>query len=532
MAFMMVDTQPNVTGTLEPKPTPLDDVFSPPTSSVDLPGLIHQPDLNTIAGWPSMLIDGAQNPAFEPKVVVLSRGTEWPGVVFNATSGVVASGYLGSRRNGLKRWEVELGSSETETGANAGTNFIIDRYDDAGHIIAPSPLVINRASGMTTIAGLDTIGPLVIGTPPESTLTVTPGPDPTTPVTITSSLGGFDIIGVEGTGAVRIIDQTELSTGVPLKPPHGDSLLTLYGKIYGNVNCEMVAHGGAPILRGYATEAIAGGAFQPTGNTRNILIVAGGGYDGVAYQGGRGAMWVTATENWTTTANGTQISWITTANGQTTQTTSMTLANSGNLLIGTTTDSGARVRIVGGVAPTNALLTVRSNGVVQPPGANYDQRTVFVGQTIDGQSPVLEMMATGGPPGVINFNKANGTAAAPTPVLNGQSIGTVRFAGFDGAVWAPSQQAAIIVQANGDWSPTSRGTQYLWQLTPSGSIAIGVGMRLTQLGLQVTAGFSAWNVTPPAARPTITGSRTDGTALASLIVALVATGLVLDGTTA
>jgi len=135
-------------------PIQRDDEFHPPTSSVDLPGRIKQPDINSIAGWASMLLNGAQNPAFEPKVVILSRGSEWPGVVFVATSKAVAAGYLGARRFGLKRWEVELGTAEAELGANTGTNFIIDRFDDAGEVVRPSAMVINRATGVTTFSSL------------------------------------------------------------------------------------------------------------------------------------------------------------------------------------------------------------------------------------------------------------------------------------------------------------------------------------------------------------------------------------------
>lgn len=48
---------------------------------------------------------------------------------------------------GMTRWAVNLGDGSNEGGANAGSNFAIQRYDDAGALI-DSPLAINRATGL------------------------------------------------------------------------------------------------------------------------------------------------------------------------------------------------------------------------------------------------------------------------------------------------------------------------------------------------------------------------------------------------
>jgi hypothetical protein len=53
------------------------------------------------------------------------------------------------------RWGIALGNADAETGANAGSSFSIDRYDDAG-VFLSSPLGINRATGNVTAQGLTT----------------------------------------------------------------------------------------------------------------------------------------------------------------------------------------------------------------------------------------------------------------------------------------------------------------------------------------------------------------------------------------
>jgi len=57
------------------------------------------------------------------------------------------------QRGGLHRWIMVLGGSGVETGGNAGSDFNILRYNDAGDYI-DSPLTISRATGNTTTANL------------------------------------------------------------------------------------------------------------------------------------------------------------------------------------------------------------------------------------------------------------------------------------------------------------------------------------------------------------------------------------------
>lgn len=54
------------------------------------------------------------------------------------------------------RWAVILGSSASESGSNAGSDFVVSRYADNGTII-DNPLVINRVSGTVTHSGQTTL---------------------------------------------------------------------------------------------------------------------------------------------------------------------------------------------------------------------------------------------------------------------------------------------------------------------------------------------------------------------------------------
>lgn len=61
----------------------------------------------------------------------------------------VAFGSLGATR----RWSIELGNAVAETGTNAGSNFAINRYNDAG-VYLDTPLTIVRATGAPSFANV------------------------------------------------------------------------------------------------------------------------------------------------------------------------------------------------------------------------------------------------------------------------------------------------------------------------------------------------------------------------------------------
>ena len=88
-------------------------------------------------------------------------GPGWPAVIWNTTTNITngdpgntAAGYFASQRQGKTRWSVEFGGTQQETGNNAGTDFLINRFDDLGHVIYPSPIGINRATGYVHFGSL------------------------------------------------------------------------------------------------------------------------------------------------------------------------------------------------------------------------------------------------------------------------------------------------------------------------------------------------------------------------------------------
>ncbi len=59
----------------------------------------------------------------------------------------IISGYTGANA----RWTMELGDPSAETGGNVGSNFALNRYNDAGTWL-DTPVFINRATGLVTIS--------------------------------------------------------------------------------------------------------------------------------------------------------------------------------------------------------------------------------------------------------------------------------------------------------------------------------------------------------------------------------------------
>ena len=107
----------------------------------------------------------------------LAGGTLSGPLAINAPTGQLAS-FNFTRDAGQKaalttysgvnaRWQIVPGSAETETGSNAGSNFFISRYTDAG-VLIDAPMVINRASGAVTLTqSVTTGGPVLVqGTAP------------------------------------------------------------------------------------------------------------------------------------------------------------------------------------------------------------------------------------------------------------------------------------------------------------------------------------------------------------------------------
>jgi hypothetical protein len=87
--------------------------------------------------------------------LTLTPGAGTP-LLLNATGS--ANGAIGAQTSGSFRW-VFGKNNGTETGSNAGSDFVVQRYADAGTLI-DQPLGINRATGLTTLTSLTVSGTL------------------------------------------------------------------------------------------------------------------------------------------------------------------------------------------------------------------------------------------------------------------------------------------------------------------------------------------------------------------------------------
>jgi len=81
----------------------------------------------------------------------LMLATSSPAITFNKSAAGFAAG-IWSMTNGNARWQIQPGNTGAESGSNAGSDFGILRYNDAGNPI-DTPFSINRASAAINITG-------------------------------------------------------------------------------------------------------------------------------------------------------------------------------------------------------------------------------------------------------------------------------------------------------------------------------------------------------------------------------------------
>lgn len=115
----------------------------------------------------------------------------------------------------------------------------------------------------------------------------------------------------------------------------------------------------------------------------DLLSLQGVGYNGTAFTGVRAAVRLEATQNWTSTNNGSRIKFLNTPNGSTTLTERMIINQNGNVGIGVSTpgyklelqqdensDDGIGINRLGGDAP--AIFGIGANGTIAAPTATLN----------------------------------------------------------------------------------------------------------------------------------------------------------------
>ncbi|WP_132862949.1 tail fiber domain-containing protein [Stenotrophomonas sp. ATCM1_4] len=118
-----------------------------PASKADDLSVVHKAGAETISGRKTVT-----EPGVASQFIV--KGDIGFNVNFILDKGV-SNGFntLLGRSVGVNRWAMLFGGNEPETGSNAGSDFVIQRYDDAGNVIARAFTLV-RATG-TMAPGLD-----------------------------------------------------------------------------------------------------------------------------------------------------------------------------------------------------------------------------------------------------------------------------------------------------------------------------------------------------------------------------------------
>lgn len=271
------------------------------------------------------------------------------------------------------------------------------------------------------------------------------------------------------------------------------------------------------------------------------------GHNGTAMTtGSRAYLIAFASENWTTTANGTYLAYGTTANGTTTGTERLRIDQDGSVLIGTTTNAGYKLDVNGttrsvtsiespivrGNTTASGTLTLSSTSNATKGniifGANsvYDEVNDRLG--IGTTTPTGTVQATGTAAGAFygqrftnstgsancTLGKARGTTSSPLIVQNGDATGGFVFEGYDGASFLGTANFTGII----DGTPSSgvvpqalrcvTGTTLanrterfriasdgLFTFWDGGNFVLGTSTG-TKIGTATSQKLSFWNATP------------------------------------
>ena len=91
--------------------------------------------------------------------------------------------------------------------------------------------------------------------------------------------------------------------------------------------------------------------------------------------------------------------------------------------------------------------------------------------------------------------RSNGTAASPTAIVSGNTIGQIGWSGYDGTNWTITGQATMLAAATQNWNSTSRGSKLTFNTTPNGSLTPTTALTLDQDQSATFAGAIVGNST-------------------------------------
>jgi hypothetical protein len=197
-----------------------------------------------------------------------------------------------------------------------------------------------------------------------------------------------------------------------------------------------------------------GTALAPSAMTsgQSFGLVSCEGYGATGYVAGyRAKMDFYAAENWTDTAQGTDIAFETTAIGSNDPVERMRIKDSGHVGIGAD-------------AP-GAKLTVSENANAGPSPLSGSAVQLVAP---DASASRIESV-TFASSGQFAFRRSQGTAMSPLATTGLQILGSLAGFGHDGSNWTTSSNIALQMMTAEAWGPTVRGTKLRIQTTPIGT---------------------------------------------------------------
>lgn len=346
---------------------------------------------------------------------------------------------FGNQFTGANRW-LEIGVR-----TNGASVFDILSPRQA---LTSTPHAITAASVSGPVAASS-----LTGSVPSSVLTSVPAGN------LTGAVPSGALTSVPAASLTGSVSDSRLSGNVALRA--GGNAFTGDQTIAGNVgigtatpnaNLEVASPSTAEIVASahnsialFAGQVANGSSASPSavGLGNDLAWFGGRGHDGQNYSGTRAAMILSASQTWSPTAHGTELSLATTANNTTTRTERMRIANNGFVGIGTATP----------LAPLQ----------------------------VSGGNPQIYVTATGG--GFAQFigESANGSPESPTAVTSGQDLAWFGAHGHDGSGYSATR-AAMIMRTSQAWSDTAHGTEVLFATTANNTTARAERMRITQDG--------------------------------------------------
>jgi hypothetical protein len=482
----------------------------------------------------TMILAGADAAATQGAMVAFGAAPTWnfyrAGGTRAAPAALAATGIMGGIGG------IGYGATGFSAAPRGAVQFVAEEnWSDT----AQGAAIVFRSTPLTTILTAEKMrlansGNLLIGTPTDSgyRLDVT---------------GGASRFAATLTTAPVVIQNTGAT--LPGSYP-ANVLLNLVGGPSVSLNIDALVQAQFQGRRTNGTMA------APTGllATNNILVLAAAGYAATGYSGNYGFLRAQAAENWTDTAQGLLQIFSVVPTGSTTITEAMRIQASGNLSIGTATDSGYRLDVTGGgvrftTDGATSWVTVTANALAALPAPPTNTYLRLAGK--DAAIPRL-LLDSFGTYSQTTYRASGGTAAAPTAMAASANIHVLGGVGYDGTVYSVNQITQTAA-TDGVWTATSHPTRWSWATTPVNSIASPVErMRITSAGnlliagtvdnavdvLQVTGsaristGLGMFGHVAPTTQPSFSGAKGGNTALASVIAILVAMGVALDTTTA